>query len=388
MLIDMDSGLIINSVHDDVATTNDDIECGTAGANSTIDADTIRTTIGGISADDKVMQATMPAITANDNDSDTVTTQHETPVLTTSDTTTPAVPATTIDIITAHATATATSDLSSGTATGNSKVKTLPMQSISNESTDTVSELALATKKPFWSEKVVQASKSVTNATQNAVAAHGDKAILALELVGAIAQRVPYIKTAYGLCNEVVQLFQANAYIDSNCAEVVAWAKDMQVCYCIYIYVTLLIVHAHVSHTPTESSIKYSLVTSIYHVEAQLSCIPLYIRMNVSVCYSPQKSTLDTLQGHIEAYPASGADINLSLMDKVNATLTELKALALKHQSSNMLTKFALSRKTQSLLNEATQWFTEATSKLHLNLAVTQYGVNLRIDENISVLVR
>jgi hypothetical protein len=108
--------------------------------------------------------------------------------------------------------------------------------------------------------------------------------------------------------------------------------------------------------------------------------------LNVSVCYTLQQSTLDTLQGHIDANPASQADINLSLMDKVEATLTELKSLAIKHQNSNILTRFALSRKTQSLLNEATQCFTEATSKLQLNIAVSQYGVN--IDENISVLVR
>jgi hypothetical protein len=100
------------------------------------------------------------------------------------------------------------------------------------------------------------------------------------------------------------------------------------------------------------------------------------------------QSTLDTLQGHIDANPASQADINMSLMDNVEATLLELKSLAIKHQNSNLLTRFALSRKTQSLLNEASQCFTEATSKLHLKIAVSQYGVNLRIDENISVLVR
>jgi hypothetical protein len=114
----------------------------------------------------------------------------------------------------------------------------------------------------------------------------------------------------------------------------------------------------------------------------------MFIHMNVSVCYTLLQSTLDTLQGHIEAYPASGADINLSLMDKVNATLTELKSLAVKHQKNNIFTQFALARKTQSLLDEATKCFTEATSKLHLNIAVSQYGINLHIDEGVSILVR
>eukprot|EP00953_Heterococcus_sp_UTEX-ZZ885_P001940 1559-Heterococcus_DN1.PRE.1 len=99
------------------------------------------------------------------------------------------------------------------------------------------------------------------------------------------------------------------------------------------------------------------------------------------------QSTLDTLQGHIEAYPAPGADINLSLMDKVNSSLTELKSLAVKHQKSNIFTQFALARKTQSLLAEATEYYTEATSKLHLNIAVSHYGVNLRVDEGVSILV-
>jgi hypothetical protein len=80
--------------------------------------------------------------------------------------------------------------------------------------------------------------------------------------------------------------------------------------------------------------------------------------------------------------------MNEALLDNVDTALLELKSLAVKHQNSKMLTKFALSRKTQSLLNEATQCFADATSKLQLNIAVSQYGVNLRIDENISVLVR
>jgi hypothetical protein len=94
------------------------------------------------------------------------------------------------------------------------------------------------------------------------------------------------------------------------------------------------------------------------------------------------------LERQLVAHPESGADINVSLMDRVTFAITELKSLASKHQSSNMLTQFALARKTQSRLNEAAQYFTEATSKLQLNIAVSQYGVNLRIDEGVSLLVR
>jgi hypothetical protein len=75
-------------------------------------------------------------------------------------------------------------------------------------------------------------------------------------------------------------------------------------------------------------------------------------------------------------------------MDKAEAALTDLVTLARRHSKNNMLLQFALSRKTQSLIDEASAMFTEAISKLHLGLAVSQIGVNLRIDENVTVLMR
>jgi hypothetical protein len=410
MLIDLDSGVVIGSVHD-VTTTNDDIEHGTSGANH-IDSDNIK----GI---DNLEQATSKTTAAVDDTAATSVTQYKTSVPNEIDITATTTDGVTNDTTTATDTAThttldtaaravvaATVDLATHTnattATDNSEASAI--QQASNEATDIGSSesATVATKKPFWTKRIGQASRLVTTrmstATQAAVAAHGDKAIVAYELVGAIAQHVPYIKTAYGLCNEIVQLFGAGVHIDSNCAEVVAWAKHMQVCYHIHIYTCIKAtcfssiwqyICMHMIHLILRL---LQVCTSHIHVRCSSSIIlyHLYICMNVfvSVCYTLQQSTLDTLQGHIEAYPASGADINLSLMDKVNATLTELKSLAVKHQSSNMLTKFALSRKTQSLLNEATQCFTEATSKLHLNIAVSQYGLNLHIDEGVSILVR
>jgi hypothetical protein len=195
MLIDMDSGIVIDSVHA-VTSATDNVECGTAAADSiVIDDSIVRSTINGVG---DVKQAT-PAVVMLPVSTDSDSTNTITASSTTSNTTSTVVP----DAL---------------TDTG------------SNES-------ATVDKKPFWTDKVAQASKSVTTATQKAVAAHGDKAVVAYELVGAIAQHVPYIKIAYGLCNEVVQLFGAGVHIDSNCAEVVAWAKHMQVCYDIYICV-------------------------------------------------------------------------------------------------------------------------------------------------------
>jgi hypothetical protein len=75
-------------------------------------------------------------------------------------------------------------------------------------------------------------------------------------------------------------------------------------------------------------------------------------------------------------------------MDKAEAALQDLVTLARRHSKNNMLMQFALSRKTQSLIDEASASFTEAIAKLQLGLAVSQIGVNLRIDENVTVLMR
>jgi hypothetical protein len=99
------------------------------------------------------------------------------------------------------------------------------------------------------------------------------------------------------------------------------------------------------------------------------------------------QSILDTLQAHFDAHPHAQADVNLALIDKSEAALNELKVLAMRHKKSNLLTQFALSRKTQSLLDEASKNFTTAISKLQLGIAVSQMGVNLRIDENVSVII-
>jgi hypothetical protein len=104
-------------------------------------------------------------------------------------------------------------------------------------------------------------------------------------------------------------------------------------------------------------------------------------------CHTSTQSTLDTLQGHFEKYPASLSDVNMGLMDSCEASLAELVTLGNKHKKSNMLMQFVLSRKTQSLIDEAETSFTGAIAKLHLGIAVTQIGVNLRIDENVSLLM-
>jgi hypothetical protein len=79
---------------------------------------------------------------------------------------------------------------------------------------------------------------------------------------------------------------------------------------------------------------------------------------------------------------------NIALMNKAEVILNELLTLAQRHNKNNMLLQFALSRKTQSLIDEAAAKFNEAITKLHLGLTVTQLGVTLKIDENVTLLLR
>jgi hypothetical protein len=78
----------------------------------------------------------------------------------------------------------------------------------------------------------------------------------------------------------------------------------------------------------------------------------------------------------------------VTLIEITEPALAELIKLATKHSNCNMLSQFALSRKTQSLLDEATKSSTDAVSKLQLGTSVTQIDVNLRIHENVCVLMR
>jgi hypothetical protein len=78
---------------------------------------------------------------------------------------------------------------------------------------------------------------------------------------------------------------------------------------------------------------------------------------------------------------------NVSLMNKAEDSLRKLVKVAQKHSSSNTLVQFVLSQQTQVMIDEATQYFSEAINKLHLNIAVTHIGVSLRIDENVTQLL-
>jgi hypothetical protein len=225
LLIDSDSA---NDV------TGDDIEHGTTGTTRIID-DAIDDT-------DKFIQAPSTSTTANDT---TVTSkQHETSVLGVSDITD-----TTVD--TASSMTAADTDSTSDIATSSSRA--LVVFPTSNEPLVTgSSELAIVTGRPSWTNKVGQSSRLVADrmsiVTQKAVAQHGDKVVLAYGLVGAVAEHIPYVRHAYGLCNEIVELFGAGAHIDSNCAEVVAWARDMQVHHHISVLCYMLDMCSCISH--------------------------------------------------------------------------------------------------------------------------------------------
>jgi hypothetical protein len=88
-----------------------------------------------------------------------------------------------------------------------------------------------------------------------------------------------------------------------------------------------------------------------------------------------QQSILETLEQHFSKHPASQADVNVALLERSEAALTELIKLATRHSKCNMLSQFALSRKTQSLIDDATKSFGDAISKLQLGMTVTQMSI-------------
>lgn len=94
------------------------------------------------------------------------------------------------------------------------------------------------------------------------------------------------------------------------------------------------------------------------------------------------------MQKHLDTHPELEKELNISLLDRADNVLQELLTLARKHAGYNMLIQFALSRKTQSLIDEASTCVTHAIEKLQLELSVTSLGVTLRIDENVSLLMR
>jgi hypothetical protein len=83
------------------------------------------------------------------------------------------------------------------------------------------------TEKPL-SQQLVQ---GISNIAQNAFEAHGHKVALAYQFGRTVAEHIPYVRHVAGLFSEVVDLFEASVHIGNNCAEVVAWGKDMQVCF-------------------------------------------------------------------------------------------------------------------------------------------------------------
>jgi hypothetical protein len=109
-----------------------------------------------------------------------------------------------------------------------------------NATTDTLTATAAATtastaivkksKLTHRASKLAQGfTSSITSVVKKGVKDHGSKIEVAVEAFGAVAEHIPYVCHAWGLCNEVILLFSANAEISSNCAEVVSWAQQMQV---------------------------------------------------------------------------------------------------------------------------------------------------------------
>jgi hypothetical protein len=101
-----------------------------------------------------------------------------------------------------------------------------------------------------------------------------------------------------------------------------------------------------------------------------------------------RQSALDTLYAHFIISPGSSSDVDTALMDQAVAALQELVSRTTKHSKNNMLVQFASSRLTNTLVDDATKYFTQAIASLQLGVAVTQFDVKLRIDNNVQLLLR
>jgi hypothetical protein len=240
-------------------------------------------------------------------------------------------------------------------------------------------------------------TSSITSVVKKGVKDHVSKIEIAVEAFGAVAEHIPYVCHAWRLCNEVILLFSANAEISSNCAEVVSWAQQMQVK---TQYTTLTLHYCYTRITKCYSLLQYdSEVHDTVLMHLMLISIlytDIYIALHYTVTlYDNTHIEIHTIQGTLDAlektygnHPKLQMESNLALMNKAEAVITELLILARRHNKNNMLLQFALSRKTQSLIDDAGNKFNEAISKLQLGLAVTQLGVNLRVDENVTLLLR
>ena len=56
-----------------------------------------------------------------------------------------------------------------------------------------------------------------------------DGAMGAWVVIGAISSHLPYVKTAYGLCNEIVEMFSTALALNDNCKKIVQWADNIKV---------------------------------------------------------------------------------------------------------------------------------------------------------------
>jgi hypothetical protein len=97
---------------------------------------------------------------------------------------------------------------------------------------------------------------------------------------------------------------------------------------------------------------------------------------------------METLEKLHSNHPSLEMESDIALMNKAEVVLAEILTLATRHAKNNMLAQIALSKQTQTLINDASKYFTDAIAKLQLGIAVTQLGVKLRTDENVILLLR
>jgi len=141
-----------------------------------------------------------------------------------------------------------------------------------------------------------------------------------------VGYSIPIVGSMLVVCGQIAILFEAYQDMEVNCKEVVRWCRAME-------------------------------------------------------------DILKNLESQVREFPRLIKKINMGSLMMCSEKLRELLDIANVHKSTNFLTKFALSQKNKTLMEEAAESFHIAVSTLQLSLATASLAVNMKIDHNIDLIL-
>ena len=99
------------------------------------------------------------------------------------------------------------------------------------------------------------------------------------------------------------------------------------------------------------------------------------------------QAILETVHEYSESHPNAKLNVAMENMDNCIQLLNELVQRTKSHNENNMLVQFTLSRNTQELIDEASDNLSRAVANLHLGINIASLWINLRIDENVTIIM-